>query len=190
MCGRGGWWDVEGHGRTSCGPMRQSILCQSRAVLGLWQSSECLWGSWSYPPRLESMVLCSCQHRLTTRSTWSRWATPCGSCAWQSTTAARGHALKRRPVLKRWVRKSSWGTACKTGNGSREKTFRRLNSFFVASSVCYGPKKTCLNQQIFSLGWHNVVQWCLSVYLSIYLSICLSVCLCCLSICLAINLSI
>jgi len=23
------------------------------------------------------------------------WTTPCGSCAWQSTTASRGHALKK-----------------------------------------------------------------------------------------------
>ena len=121
---------------TSCDPMRQSILCQSRADLGWWQ-----WqGSVSGRVGVGHF-----------RLGWRAWCCARASTDWrpgahdrvgrllEEAVHGRAWRLHEDMLLNKWGRKSSWGTACKTGNGSREKTFRRL-TFFLCFQFVRSPK--------------------------------------------------
>ena len=106
------WWDVERHHAVLCG--RAFYVREWPDVLG--------WSQSSVPGGVGHF-----------RLGWRAWCCARASTDWGPGAhdrvgrlfavhgrARRLHnALKRRPVLSRRVRKSSWGTACKTGVGSR-----------------------------------------------------------------------
>ena len=102
-------------GRSSCGPLRQLILCQSMAWRSGLVTEQCLPGSWSLLPRLESMVLCCCARVSTHGRPGAHDRVGHDGCMRTCFEKEAGAAQMRR--------KSSWGTACRTGNGSRKKTF-------------------------------------------------------------------
>ena len=187
MCGRGGdetWKDMEGH---------HAVLC----VRAFYVRAGPFW---------------VCDRAVSVsggvghiRLGWRAWCCARASTDWRPgahdrvgqllVEAVHGRARRlHEDMLWKGGRcwKDEWGNLleaqlARQGMEVGKKLFGGWTVFLLRLQFITGQKKTCLNQQSFSLGWHNVVQWCLSVYLSIYLSVYLSVCL---SICLAINLSI